>query len=184
MEMETKLLLEMIADSRQDAFSRFYNLYYDRVFRFAFYFLKEEDACREVITNVFLSVWQSRKKMKDVANIETYLYVSTRNESRRFQMHRKNVNTVSLDEVPLQLETYQEASAEEQMITSEMETLLTREVNRLPEKCRVIFLLSREEGLTPKQIAEILSIQESTVRVQLKIAIEKIITALKLHFLE
>jgi RNA polymerase sigma-70 factor (ECF subfamily) len=180
--MEIKLLLNLIADDRQDAFSRFYHLYYDQVFRFAFYFLKEKEACREVVTNVFLAVWMSRKRLKDIINIETYLYVSTRNESGRFQALQKNENMVSLNEIPLQLESAQEASADEQMITAEMEALLTQVINQLPEKCRIIFLMSREEGLKTKQIADILSIQESTVRVQLKIAIDKITTSLKPHF--
>ncbi|MDR2384491.1 MAG: sigma-70 family RNA polymerase sigma factor [Tannerella sp.] len=181
--MKTTQLLNLIADSRQDAFSRFYDLYYEQVFRFAFYFLKEKEACREVVTNVFFSVWQSRKKLKDITNIETYLYVATRNESRRFQAQQRDADTVvSLDEIPLHIEALQEASAEEQLITAEMETLLTHVINQLPEKCRIIFLMSREEGLKPRQIAEILSIRESTVRVQMKIAVEKIIATLKPHF--
>lgn len=44
------------------------------------------------------------------------------------------------------------------------------------------FLLARQEGLKPKEIAERLSINESTVRVQMKIAIDKIVTSLKPHF--
>jgi RNA polymerase sigma-70 factor (ECF subfamily) len=180
--MDTMLLLNLIADNRQDAFNRFYNLYYDQVFRIAFYFLKEKEACREVVTNVFFSVWQSRKKLKDIVNIETYLYVTTRNESRRFMSRRRVVGMVPLEDIPVRLEAVREDSAEDALISAEMETLLTQVINKLPEKCRIIFLMAREEGMKPKQIAEILSISESTVRVQMKIAIEKIIIALKPHF--
>ncbi|MDR1454969.1 MAG: sigma-70 family RNA polymerase sigma factor [Tannerella sp.] len=180
--METGQLLNMIAASRQDAFSRFYDLYYDQVFRIAFYFLKEKESCREVVTNVFFSVWQSRRKLKDITNMETYLYVITRNESRRFLTQKRETCTVSLDEIPVRLEADREPSAEERLITAEMEVLLARAISELPEKCRVIFLLMREEGMKPKQVAEILSIQESTVRVQMKIAIEKLTDALRPHF--
>jgi RNA polymerase sigma-70 factor (ECF subfamily) len=180
--MEAKQLLDMIAADRHDAFSRFYDLYYDQVFRIAFYFLKEKEACREVVTNVFFSVWQSRKKLRDVTNIETYLYVVIRNESQRFMAQRRDVNTVSLDEIPIRLEAGRDDSAEEQLISAEIEALLTQAINELPEKCRIIFLMMREEGLKPKQIADILSLRESTVRVQMKIAIEKITDILKPHF--
>jgi RNA polymerase sigma-70 factor (ECF subfamily) len=180
--METKPLLNLIADDRRDAFNQFYNLYYDQVFRYSFYFLQEKEACREVVTNVFFSVWQSRKKLGNIANIETYLYVTARNEANRFLARRRKTHMVSLEDIPLHLETDGEGSAEDHLIASEIETLLTRAVNDLPEKCRMVFLMTREEGLTSKQIAEILDIRESTVRSQMKIAVDKIIAALKPHF--
>ena len=63
-----------------------------------------------------------------------------------------------------------------------MEKILNRVIDELPEKCRLIFLLARQEGLKPKEIAERLSIKESTVRVQMKIAVDKIVTNLKPYF--
>ncbi|MCD7915866.1 MAG: sigma-70 family RNA polymerase sigma factor [Tannerellaceae bacterium] len=60
--------------------------------------------------------------------------------------------------------------------------ILKQAIHNLPEKCRIIFLMAREEGLKPKQIADILSIKESTVRVQMKIAIEKLVEEIKKHY--
>jgi RNA polymerase sigma-70 factor (ECF subfamily) len=181
--METKELLHLISKDNRGSFDLFYNLYFDQVFRFAFYFLKDKEACREVVSDVFLSVWQSRKKLVDIQNIETYLYVATRNEANRFSAQRNNLKYISLDDIPVHLEMNdEESSPENDLISREMEELLTQVVNKLPQKCRVIFLMAREEGLKPKQIAEILSIKESTVRVQMKIAVEKIVTALKPYF--
>ena len=60
--------------------------------------------------------------------------------------------------------------------------MLDKAIDELPEKCRLVFLMSREEGLKTKEIAEILSVQESTVRVQMKIAIEKLVARLKPSF--
>ena len=64
----------------------------------------------------------------------------------------------------------------------EMREMLDKAIDELPEKCRLVFLMSREEGLKTKEIAEILSVQESTVRVQMKIAIEKLVARLKPSF--
>ncbi|MDR3251645.1 MAG: RNA polymerase sigma-70 factor [Tannerella sp.] len=181
--METKELLHLISEDSRGSFDMFYNLYYEQVFRFSFYFLKDREACREVVQDVFFSVWQSRKKLIDIQNIETYLYVAVRNEANRFLAARNNLKYVSLEDLPVQLEKPDEdSSPEDDLITREMEELLTQAVNELPAKCRTIFLMAREEGMKPKQIAEILAINESTVRVQMKIAIEKIVTALKPYF--
>jgi len=65
--------LESVSVDNRGAFECFYNLYYDQVFRFAYYCLGEKEACREVVTDVFFSVWQSRKRLKDIDNIDTYV---------------------------------------------------------------------------------------------------------------
>lgn len=153
-----------------------------RFFRFAYYCLGEKEACREVVTDVFFSVWQSRKRLKDIDNIDTYLYISVRNESFRFQARNKDLNRVSLNELLSLMEEEDEGSPEEHLELKEMREMLDKAIDELPEKCRLVFLMSREEGLKTKEIAEILSVQESTVRVQMKIAIEKLVARLKPSF--
>ena len=138
-----------------------------RFFRFAYYCLGEKEACREVVTDVFFSVWQSRKRLKDIDNIDTYLYISVRNESFRFQARNKDLNRVSLNELLPLMEEEDEGSPEEHLELKEMREMLDKAIDELPEKCRLVFLMSREEGLKTKEIAEILSVQESTVRVQM-----------------
>ena len=178
--METKHLLVQVSEDRQGAFDLFFNLYYDQIFRFSFYHLRDKEACREVVTDVFYSVWQSRKRLAAITNIETYLYIVTRNEANRYLSSRNKHSFVSIEDIPVQLE--QEESPEDRLLTKEMENLLSKAISELPEKCRIIFLMVREERLKPKEIAKILSIQESTVRVQMKIATEKIIAYIKPHF--
>ena len=153
-----------------------------RFFRFAYYCLGEKEACREVVTDVFFSVWQSRERLKDIDNIDTYLYISVRNESFRFQARNKDLNRVSLNELLPLMEEEDEGSPEEHLELKEMREMLDKAIDELPEKCRLVFLMSREEGLKTKEIAEILSVQESTVRVQMKIAIEKLVARLKPSF--
>ena len=172
---DIKGLLESVSVDNRGAFERFYNLYYDQVFRFAYYCLGEKEACREVVTDVFFSVWQSRKRLKDIDNIDTYLYISVRNESFRFQARNKDLNRVSLNELLPLMEEEDEGSPEEHLELKEMREMLDKAIDELPEKCRLVFLMSREEGLKTKEIlSEILSVQESTVRVQMKICYRKI----------
>lgn len=174
--------LEAVAAGSRHAFNSFYRSYYDLVFRFSYYFLQDKEACREVVPEVFYSVWQSRSRLKEVANIEAYLYVAVRREAGRYRANRGTAAPVLLEDVSFVAEGGAAESPEEQWITKEMEELLARAVEELPEKCRLIFLLAREEGKKPKEIAELLSLSESTVRVQMKIAVEKIVTRLKPHF--
>lgn len=180
--LDIENLLTIVSADDRKAFDLFYNLYYEQVFRVSYYFLKDKEACREVVTDVFFAVWQSRRKLKDITNIEAYLYVVTRNEAIRYLSSNSNFTHVSLDDLSMQLEERRDESPEDRIVTQEMESLLTLVVNELPEKCRLIFLMSREEGLKPKEIAKILSVTESTVRVQMKIAIDKITKGLKPYY--
>ena len=180
--IDIKAILEMVADDNRLAFTMFYDLYYDQSFRFAYYFLKDTEACREVVAEAFFSVWQSRLKLKDIENIETYLFVTVRNESTRYLTRTTKSQFVSLDDTSLQFTARENESPDDNLLIEEMEKILNRVIDELPEKCRLIFLLARQDGLKPKEIAERVSINESTVRVQMKIAIDKIVTNLKPHF--
>lgn len=175
-------LVHSVSEDNRSAFNILYQVYYDEVFRFAYYFLKNKEACREVVSDVFFSVWQSRKRLKDITNLEAYFYIVTRNESMRYLSKSRSYDMLSLDDIPIQLEDHGSSSPEEKLVDSEIEALLTQVINELPEKCRLIFLMARQEGLKPKEIGEILSISESTVRVQMKIAVEKIIEKIRPHF--
>ena len=176
-------LIFQISEGDWNAFARFYKAYYSLVFRAAYYYLKDKESCYEVVTDVFLSVWRSRKKLNEVRNMQNYLYISTHNESNRY-LNSKSHRHVSYDEIPIELEDKNEFSPENVLITQDMEKRLSQVISDLPTKCRQIFLLIRQEGLSYKEVAEALSIKESTVRVQLKIAIEKIASSLKLHYPE
>ena len=66
------------------------------------------------------------------------------------------------------------------MIEAEVEELVRRLINDLPERCRTVFLLNRQEGLSSREIAEALSLSESTVRVQIKI--DRIVAGIRTHY--
>ena len=76
-------LLSSVSSDGRGAFERFYNLYYDQVFRFAYYCLGEKEACKEVVSDVFFSIWKSKARLKEIDNIDTYLYITVRNEALR-----------------------------------------------------------------------------------------------------
>ena len=68
------------------------------------------------------------------------------------------------------------------MIEAEVEELVRRLINDLPERCRTVFLLNRQEGLSSREIAEALSLSESTVRVQINIAVDRIVAGIRTHY--
>ena len=176
-----KNLLSSVSSDGRGAFERFYNLYYDQVFRFAYYCLGEKEACYDVVSEVFFSILKSKARLKEIDNIDTYLYITVRNEALRHISRSNSVNKIQMDQL-YSFEPEEEATPEGMLESQEMRELFNLAIDELPEKCRLIFLMIREEGLSTKEVAKILSIQESTVRVQMKIAVEKLIKRLKSDF--
>lgn len=183
-------LLVSVSENNDYAFRVFYDLYYRNVFRFAYYFLKNREACREVVSNVFVAVWKSRVSLRQIVNVEAYLYVVVRNEANRYlKRSQSRPRSLSLDDVPaVVLDRRGDASlqggeaSDSRLIDSEVEELLNRLVGDLPERCRMVFLLSRSEGLSVREIASMLSISESTVRVQIKTAVDRILEGLRRYY--
>jgi RNA polymerase sigma-70 factor (ECF subfamily) len=182
MELTTNELLQLVSIDSRRAFDMFYNIYYKQVFRFVYYQLKDTGACREVVSNVFFSVWRSRTSLTKIKSIDAYLYTTARNEVQRYMAKNNDYRNISIDEIPIQVEVREDDTPEKKLINKEIETFVSQIISQLPEKCRVIFLMNRHEGLKNAEIAERLSISESTVRVQMKIAIEKITAQVKQHF--
>lgn len=122
-----------------------------------------------------------KSRLKEIDNIDTYLYITVRNEALRHISRSNSVNKIQMDQL-YSFEPEEEATPEGMLESQEMRELFNLAIDELPEKCRLIFLMIREEGLSTKEVAKILSIQESTVRVQMKIAVEKLIKRLKSDF--
>ncbi len=100
--MEKKIsdLLISVSENDDYAFRVFYDLYYRSVFRFSYYFLRDKEACGEVVSNVFVAVWKSRVSLRRIGNIEAYLYTVVRNESNRYLKKHRASRCVSLEDLP------------------------------------------------------------------------------------
>ncbi|RHJ94222.1 RNA polymerase sigma factor [Parabacteroides bouchesdurhonensis] len=174
-------LLCKISEDNMIAFNQFYDCFYVKVFRFCYCILRNKNACGEVVSDVFLSVWQSRKRLLDILNMELYLYIIAKNTCYRYMKNEKSSEYVMLDEIPVSVERLED-NPENDLLANEIENTLTEVINKLPEKSRIIFLMSRQDGLKYREIAEILGLAESTVHVQARIAIKKIVEQMKKYY--
>lgn len=173
-------LLQAIANGNKKAFRYFYDRFYPTIYRFTRYFLSCGADCDEVVSEVFCIVWYNRDSMTGIKNIEAYLYTVCRNEAWRLLKQQEKYQNISIDEMPVELSIHTE-SVENKLQEEEMFELFRVAVNKLPDRCKLIFLMSREEKLKNKEIARILNITEGTVEQQMNIAIKKIMGFVKMY---
>lgn len=128
-EINISHLIRAVSEDNRGAFNMLYEVYYDEVFRFAYYFLKDKEACCEVVSDIFFSVWQSRKKLKEITNLQAYFYIVAKNESIRYLNKRKEYDILSIDDIPIQLEDRETSLPDDKLIEEEIEALLTQVIN-------------------------------------------------------
>jgi RNA polymerase sigma-70 factor (ECF subfamily) len=172
---------ERIANDDQLAYRQLFIQFYTKLSRFVMGFTKNKELTDEIVSDVFINIWRRRKKMGEVKNLKLYLYVSAKNITFNYlkKLHRQNLT--DLDTVQIELEDpFADPGAA--MITREMNLKLKAAINDLPPRCKLIFTLVKEDGLSYKQTAELLSISESTVENQISIALKKISGAVRYTF--
>jgi RNA polymerase sigma-70 factor (ECF subfamily) len=142
--------------------------------------VKSPQVVEEIVSDVFCSIWQHRNKITEIDNFEGYLYTITKNRALYYLKHDNKIllTDLDLDLISDEISSHDE-NPEFMAIDNEFSIAFKNAVDELPEKCRLIFLLAREERLKYKEIAEKLSISEKTVNAQMVLAIKKLAMRLR-----
>jgi RNA polymerase sigma-70 factor (ECF subfamily) len=163
----------------QASFADFFDYYYTRLIPFATAIVKSELLAEEIVLDVFLKLWEQKRALGKIENIETYLFIAVRNHALNVRRKEQKFHFDMLQDSHVQLADYK-LTAENTLIENEMLCTLNQSVTQLPAKCKIIFKLIREDGLNRNEVAQILNISVKTVDNQLAIAVKKIAEQLKI----
>jgi RNA polymerase sigma-70 factor (family 1) len=155
------------------AYEQLYELLYDGLHRFSNAFVKSNEAAEEIVSDVFIKLWQIRDKLTGIDNLKVYLYTIARNFSYNYLTRHYKKVVLSLDETdPEVLIALDDPEA--LCISADLVSKIREAIHQLPPQCRIIFQLVREEGMKYKEVAEVLHLSTLTVRNQVAIATRKI----------
>tara|TARA_R110000868_G_scaffold259361_5_gene517316 strand:- start:79781 stop:80350 length:570 start_codon:yes stop_codon:yes gene_type:complete len=147
-------------------FKKLYLNYYPVIYKVAFYILKHENAAEDIVQEVFLKIWDNQSALSEVDNIKAYLISMTRNASLDSIKKSKKDEHLVLQLQHLSNDSY---NSDEEIA---FRKVLEIAVSKLPPKCRLIFSLSRFDGLSNDEIAEYLKISKRTVETQISLALK------------
>jgi RNA polymerase sigma-70 factor (ECF subfamily) len=177
----TKALLKQVADGDHAAFRSFYDTVYPAAYQFVRCFVTDSEDCKEVVSDVFYAIWKHKNTLAEVENLKSWLFIVCRNEAYHFLKQKERYGFVSIDDMPVELQI---DTADAEFMDEEMLEIYRNAVKMLPERCKLIFLMAKEEQLKYREIAEILSITEGTVAQQMNIAIRKITNTVRQQYAE
>ena len=169
-----KYLQEQIARNDDTAaYKELFVSFYNPLLRFAVTLVKSREQAEEVVSDVFINIWEKRKRINSISHLKVYLFIAVKNTSLNY-LSRQNKNlTDSVDEAGMDFKSIY-FDPEQLMVTAEMVARIKAAIEELPPKCKLIFKLIKEEELKYRDVADILNISTKTVESQIAIALKKI----------
>lgn len=172
--------LAEIRNGNETAFKKLFYEFYDPLYRQAYRYVTDAQVAEEIVQDTFVNLWNKRSSLKIQSSLAAYLGVSIRNHSLNY-LKSRYARQRSLILEPSELELA-DTPRMETLSREELRQLLEQAIAQLPEKCRIIFTLSRNHGLTYQEIADKLGITKETVKTQIKIALQKLRLFLEEHW--
>jgi len=176
-------LIRRLQSDDQQAFRLLYDRYWDKLLTNVLFKLGSEPEAEEVVQDAFIGLWRRRTTLTLRNSFYTYISAVVKYETLRRLAARKPADDLGLQALS---EGQQVDDSTRQWLSyEELREQLEATIDALPEKCRLVFRLSREEGLTERQIAETLHISQKTVEAHKARALRALRISLGqfLHFL-
>jgi len=169
-------IIGRIRQGDKQEFEKLFRSSYVSLVRYAKTLLRDHDAAEEIVQELFFRLWQDRQNLRVESSLNGYLFRSVHNRSLHYIEHQKVVSRYA-GEVAAAAELTSEPVTEA-IYYSELQTRVARVLDRLPERCRVIFRMSRFEGLKYNEIADKLAVSLKTVEADMGKALREFRKAL------
>lgn len=181
MDISNQTIINGIKQGDIIAFEKLYEQYYVYLCVSADHIVNNASDAEEIVSDVFVRLWNIREKLEITTSIKAYLIKAVRNTSLNYLEHSKISSKLSdsLSISDLQLLAWESDYPLGQLYEKEILEILDHGIQNLPESCREIFLLSRNEDLKYNDIAERQGISVNTVKTQMKIALSRLRETLK-----
>jgi RNA polymerase sigma-70 factor (ECF subfamily) len=173
---EHKLITRLI-EGDQTAFELLFHFYYPGLLVFTRKILLDADEAENIVQDFFVYLWQNKNKIKDSSTLKRYFFMSVKNRALNFIKSRK-IKEKTINELKLLVEQdplYQP----DLFIESELQGKINKALNKLPNRTREIFVLSRTKGYSNDEIAEMLDLSKRTVETQISNALKILRVELK-----
>ena len=159
------------------AFRKLFDFYCKGLLDYSFHIVKDKTVAEDIVQHVWIKVWEKRHSINPELSFKSYLYTAVRNQTLKYIRDTKHKFT-SLESIDSLADGI--TLQDDQMHNKETLKFINEAIDHLPDKCREIFMLNRFEGLSYKEITEVLDISINTVKTQMIRALSSLRKALKI----
>jgi len=147
-------------------FENVFRQYFIPLHLYAFSIIGQKETAEEIVQDTFYAIWKNREKIQLFHSLKSYLYKSVKNRALQYVEHLQ-VQEQYREDVMMQPASMSESDPDKIMEYKELEEILTRTIQKLPNRCKQIFQLHRIDGKKYREIAESLSISIKTVEAEM-----------------
>ncbi|MDX1548165.1 MAG: RNA polymerase sigma-70 factor [Rhodothermales bacterium] len=157
-----------LQSSDQRAFSELFRAMHTTLLRYAWRFTGEQEAARDIVQDAFLKLWQIREEVDPSRSLKALLYTMVRNLALNHVRAAQYTN----DTLP-EYDLHDRAPGADQQVEAAMlDERLRRFIHEMPDRRREAFMLSRFEGLSHEEIAQVMSLTPRTVNTHIVLALK------------
>ena len=167
--MDMKENIQKLKEGDEEAFKAIYNAYWKKVFHFTQLYLTDSYQLEEVVQEVFIKLWEIKGHLDEEKSLDGLLFIITKNKI--FNQTRKSLNEKAYKQTLKQAEEISH-DIEKQIVASDLSQYINKLITLLPPRQQETFLMSREQGMSNKEIAEKLSISEKGVERNIYLALK------------
>lgn len=169
MKLSDEQIIQQLKKSNTNIIRHLFDLHYDDMCRYAFKIIEKQEIAEEVVQDVFVYLWEKRETISIHSSVKNYIVRAVKNQSINY-LKSKYAN-LKFDTI----DTHEQHDISGNELTyKEISKLSRAAIKSLPERCAIIFKLSRIFGMTYNEIAENLEISPKTVENQIIIALKRI----------
>lgn len=161
-------ILQLIKAGDQLAFKHLFELYFVPLCRFVHLYVSDRKAAEDIVVDIFAGIWEKRETWQVQLSIKAYLFQSARNRALNYLRDTERFISTS------DFSSLEHFENDETLETRELQRLIEEAISSLPPKCREIFVKSRTENLSNKEIAGQLQITVKAVEAQITRALKQI----------
>ncbi len=162
--------LQLLRQGDRQAFAELYDRYWEMLYRYVASVLRGRADAMDVVQDTFVALWQQRDTLDGVGSLSAYLKAMARYKA--LKSIRTHIREHDYLESLLDFFNRHEESPETLMVVDELRAVIDSEIERLPAMMRQVFIMSREENLSHKEIASKLIISDKTVKKQISNALK------------
>lgn len=175
--MMRDILMSISLENSQYSFRQLYELYGGLVYRYVGLYIRDRGAVDEIVSDVFMALWNNRRSLQQISNFQGYVYRIAKFKAVDYIRKDKSRMTFCNDDM-IELFAGTETSQEDDCISDEIVRELNSAIETLPPKCRMAFKLVREDKMKYKDAAELMDISVKTLESHIRIAMKKIFSVL------
>lgn len=157
-----ELLAKMRKFEDLKAFKTIFNHFYSKLIAVSRIYVLDEFYAEEIVSQVFIKLWESRKTIGNIDNLHGYLYVMTKRLSLNHLRDNQFNKAYTMDHLKIPA-TISISNPEESLLNEELVSIIEKAYNKVPPKAKIVYQMVKEDGLKYKEVALVLNISVKTV---------------------